>query len=406
MIKPACCTIAVLAALAASPAAAQTKFVAVWAASADHVRALDDAPALAPNTTLRVIITPDALGHTARFRIANLLGTAPLTIDDASVSLTLAGAATSPHTGHGITFRARKTITIAPGDVAWSDPVTLNFIGLPTDSRILGHALSISLHIPGAPVPLTWSAGGESFASAAGASQAASDAETPFTQRLTGTLLVDAMDIMAPKTNQVVAVVGERLGPAGLGWTGMLARRVHVVAEDRASLVDLTRGDARIAGLTQQLDRDLPSGTSSILLVAGLSDVADGRATPEAAAEALASLARRTRARLPGIKLLGATLPPAPEGVLPADADRSRRALNQFIRLTDVFDGVVDFDAALADPDTGWLRAAFARKGERLADYPGQLALADAVDLKTLIKATPPAPPPAPKPAEDAPATN
>jgi hypothetical protein len=52
------------------------------------------------------------------------------------------------------------------------------------------------------------------------------------------------------------------------------------------------------------------------------------------------------------------------------------------------------------------LRAAFARTGERLADYPGQLALADAVDLKTLIKATPPAPPPAPKPAEDAPATN
>jgi hypothetical protein len=333
---------------------AQTKWVAAWGATPERAWSPEpDHPAL-HDTTLRIVITPDQLGHSARLHLSNLLGTAPLTIDDASVALTLAGAALAPHTGHAITFKSKRTLTLAPGEETWTDAIALNFIG----------------------------------------------------EQIPGTLVIDALDIMAPTRTQVVAIVGERLGDPDDGWTRMLARRLHAAAADRVTLVDLTRESGRVASLVQQLDRDPPSGASTIILIAGLADVAAGGATPEATAEALDILARRTRARAPGVRLIGATLPPGPEGALPPGQDRSRRALNQFIRLTDVFDAVIDLDSALADPATGWLRPAFAQKGSNLANYGGQLAMSAAPDLKNVIKPSPPPAPPKPAATDDQTPTN
>ena len=73
------------------------------------------------------------------------------------------------------------------------------------------------------------------------------------------------------------------------------------------------------------------------------------------------------------------------------EEDQKRKALNEFIRSSGVFDGVADFDKATIDPATGSLRPEFipdstiGGPGDKVhPNRAGYLAMAMSVDLKTL----------------------
>jgi lysophospholipase L1-like esterase len=57
------------------------------------------------------------------------------------------------------------------------------------------------------------------------------------------------------------------------------------------------------------------------------------------------------RAHLRGIKIIGGTLTPY-EGALyfTADGEKVRQAVNQWLRTSNAYDGLIDFDGALKDP--------------------------------------------------------
>jgi lysophospholipase L1-like esterase len=70
------------------------------------------------------------------------------------------------------------------------------------------------------------------------------------------------------------------------------------------------------------------------------------------------------------------------------EVDARRRAVNTFIRSSDLFDGVVDFDAATLDQRTGGLRgelkpnSSLGGPGDGLhPNRAGYLAMGNAVDL-------------------------
>jgi hypothetical protein len=74
--------------------------------------------------------------------------------------------------------------------------------------------------------------------------------------------------------------------------------------------------------------------------------------------------------------------------------DRKRRAFNDFIRKTDIFDGVVDFDAVTLDPKTGELRAEFQPNsttggpGDKLhPNRAGYATMGSAIDLDKVLGA-------------------
>ena len=73
-------------------------------------------------------------------------------------------------------------------------------------------------------------------------------------------------------------------------------------------------------------------------------------------------------------------------------AGRKRKALNEFIRTSGVFDGVIDFDAATLDPATGELKAEFVPEsttggpGDKLhPNRAGYLAMGNAIDLDMVM---------------------
>jgi len=98
--------------------------------------------------------------------------------------------------------------------------------------------------------------------------------------------------------------------------------------------------------------------------------------------------------------VIGATLTPAlgannPNHGFP-EQDRKRKLLNEFIRTSGVFDGVVDFDRAISDPTTGAMRTEFAHNttvggdGDKLhPNRLGYIAMGMAIDLDLLKPADP-----------------
>jgi hypothetical protein len=103
----------------------------------------------------------------------------------------------------------------------------------------------------------------------------------------------------------------------------------------------------------------------------------------------------RIRARRPDIRLIGATVVTALGSSSAAhgfpEQDANRKALNEFIRTSGLFDGVIDFDRATFDSATGSLKPEFVPEsttggpGDKLhPNRGGYLAMGMAIDLKAL----------------------
>jgi hypothetical protein len=112
---------------------------------------------------------------------------------------------------------------------------------------------------------------------------------------------------------------------------------------------------------------------------------------------AMREIAGRIRAKIPAVRLIGATVVSALGSSNAAHGsaaeDEKRKALNEFIRKPGVFDGVADFDRAALDPQTGGLRAEFVPDstiggpGDKLhPNRAGYLAMAMSIDLKLLMR--------------------
>ena len=94
-----------------------------------------------------------------------------------------------------------------------------------------------------------------------------------------------------------------------------------------------------------------------------------------------------TLAHTAGLKIFGATLTPfqgarywTPLG----EADRE--AVNHWIRTSGVFDGVIDFASAVADPeDPERLNPAYDSGDHLHSNAAGYRAMADAIDLGALL---------------------
>jgi lysophospholipase L1-like esterase len=135
---------------------------------------------------------------------------------------------------------------------------------------------------------------------------------------------------------------------------------------------------------------------TTVIWLEGINDFGSGvNATVDTVSSAMRAVVERLRARVPGIRVVGATVVSALHSSNgahgSAEEDEKRRALNAFIRTSGVFDAVADFDAATLDPATGELKAMFVPEsttggaGDKLhPNRAGYIAMAQAIDLTTL----------------------
>jgi lysophospholipase L1-like esterase len=397
--------LAAAAAALATPQAANatsSNFVVAWAASAQGPYPVGNATAQpelrfafpdptkgASDQSFRLIVRPDIWGNQARIRLSNAFGTAPVTFDAVHIGLQQSGSAIVAGTNRPVTFGGHATITIAAGKDAVSDPVTLPFVHDPNDKMLTGRRLAVSFHIAGDSGPMTWHAKAltTSYISPpASGAKAADEAEQAFPYSSTSWYFLDAVDMSAPAGTKAIVAFGDSItdGTASTlngddRWPDVFARHLHRLYGNRYSVVNAGIGGGMVIGpadyaakpfpggpaATDRLDRDVISlpGVGAVIWLEGINDFGNAGASPDDVENGVRDVVKRLRGRIPGVRVFMATLTSSlnsTNGGYGAPAiEEKRRAYNQFIRTSGIFDGVIDFDAATFDPKTGELKAEF-----------------------------------------------
>jgi len=405
------------------------KWVASWTASPhgpypsgnpsaqpDLSAVFETAAGGAIDQTFRLIVKPDLWGKAARIRLTNVFGAQPVTFDDVFVGLQSSGGNITPGTNRPVRFeRGRTSVTIPAGASAASDAIVLDFVRSPSDPLLAGRKLVVSFHVVGSSGPMTWHAKAltTSYVTAPRAGshgREESDAAFPFTT--TSWYFLDAVDVVAAADVVVVACFGDSItdGTASTlngddRWPDVLSRRLHEKYGARVSVVNAGIGGNRVASparystatptaggpsALERFDRDVADlpGVSAVIWLEGINDLSGG-AKADAVIASMRDIVARGRAR--GLKILGATIVSSLGSATAhgtPEADAERQAINTFIRSAGAFDGVVDFDLATRDSQTGGLRAAFQPNsttggpGDRLhPNRAGYQAMGNAVDL-------------------------
>ena len=322
------------------------------------------------NQTLRMNPRVSIGGNTLRVRISNAYGAGNLVIGAASVGLRDTGPATVRGSARRLTFGGANSIAIAAGALALSDPVELAVAPLAD--------LAVSLYLPG-EVPTGFQITGRyarqtNYISPPG--DFSGETVMPVGKITDEWFFVSGVDVLAPAAAGGVVALGDSLTDANISthdtfsrWPDQLARRFAARPDGRPmGVMNQGLGGNRIlhdvrgdSGL-RRFDRDVLAqpGVTHAIVMLGTNDLRNRHGRPEeevTAEQMIAGLHQMAvRAQVRGIKVFGATLTPfGNETYLPGAwnpvRETHRIAFNDWIRGSDILDGVVDFDAALRDPE-------------------------------------------------------
>jgi lysophospholipase L1-like esterase len=416
------------------------KWLTAWTASAqgpypagnailqpDLHRAFPSPEAGAADQSFRLIVGPEAWGREARIRLSNAFGTKPVTFDGVYIGMQAGSSAVAAGTNRPVTFGGQQSVLVEPGQSVWSDTVTLPFVADARPIDLQGRKLAVSFHIAGESGPMTWHAKAltTSYVTAPGAgAHGAEEDEAGFPFGTTSWYFLDALDMKVVPETQLIVAFGDSLTDGtgstlngGDRWPDVLSRRLRAKFGDKFAVVNAGIGGNQITGpaeytpqmpypggpaALQRLERDVLSlsGVSSVIWLEGINDFSkNGNVTVEAAMDALRDGVAAIKKRIPGVRVIGGTITTAHGNPGPAhgfaEQEMKRQALNDFIRGSGLFDGVIDFDKATVNRETGELQPEFVPDstaggiGDKLhPNRLGYLAMGLAIDLN--LFGTPP----------------
>jgi lysophospholipase L1-like esterase len=402
---------------AASAAAAgarhgAAKWVSTWAAS--PMAATPASLSLFPgdlssagftDETVRNIVWTITGGQAARVRLSNVFGTQAVTFDHVEIGVSAGGASVVAGTSHLVTFGRSKQVTIAPGAEVVSDPVRMP---VPAETD-----LAVSLFTQAATGPATYHADAQqiNYVSTAG-DHAGSESGTAFTTTSQSWYFLDDVDVqVSPRTRGTIVAFGDSITDgfastvgANARWPNDLARRilagppgqVHPVVDEGIS-GNRILNDSACFGVNAQarFTRDVAARTGAryVVLLEGINDIGFsqtpdsgcGAPNTDVSADQIIAGYRHiiAAAHAAGLKIFGGTLTPF-QGAFysSAAAEAKREAVNQWIRTSGAFDGVIDFDAAVRDPASPLQMLPAYDSGDHLhPNDAGYQAMAGAINL-------------------------
>jgi lysophospholipase L1-like esterase len=353
-------------------------------------------PATVENQTLRQIVHTSIGGSKVRVVLSNAYGTAPVQIGGGAVALRDKESSIQAATLKTLLFDGSPTATILAGATLVSDPVDLTLAPLSD--------LAIDLFVPGdlgvSPSPVTTHNGASQTNYISDAGNHVGEATMTPALRPGGWFLIARVEVMSPSNTMAVATFGDSITDGARStadtnsrWPDTLARRL--AARKGAAVAVLNAGisgnrvlgDGAGTSALSRFDKDvlMQTGVTHVMVMEGINDIGIARSNPSpSAADLIAGhkqLIERAHAR--GLKIYGATLTPyegaayySPEG------EAKRQALNEWIRTSGAYDGVVDFDKVTRDPAAPSKFLPAYDSGDHL--HPGDAgykAMGDAVDL-------------------------
>ncbi len=365
--------IALLVALtgcATGPKGGEKDWYTAWAA-AHNARATT--PAMS-GRTVRMILRPNIPGNAVRVKLENTMGEAPVVFSGAFIGVAGEGAAVRQESITRLTFAGEPGLTLAPGQGAYSDPVSFDVkaFGKLALSLDVQSASDISTHHVG--LVTNWSAAGARAADASGAGfeplpevPALNTGQWPF-------YWVAALDVLSPGTSGTIVFLADSITDGCCStrdeegtvrpdlyqrWTDVLAARLAARPPgEQKGIANAGISGNRVLGrgngpsAFERLERDVldRAGVTHVVFFEGTNDLA-GNFTAAQVIAGMRQIIALLRSR--GIKVIGVTVVPrgrpAPEPGWTVVNETERIKLNEWIRTKGIFDGVIDFDALMKD---------------------------------------------------------
>jgi lysophospholipase L1-like esterase len=353
------------------------------------------------NQTIREIIHTSIGGDQIRVRIANTFGSSPLVIGEAHVAVSSGGAAIATGTDRMLTFGGKTSVSIPPGAPAVSDPVDLQ-VDPVSD-------LAVSIYLPNATSGETTTLfQGSSYVSSAGNFTAS--AMLPGASVLSQWPFVSGVSVLSSRPGHAIVAITDSATLVSQ-WPRALADRLNAMHADNLGVVSTAVAGNRLlfnsAGpfgtqwgpsVLTRFDRDVlaQAGAQVVIVWIGLNDLAgDGAFYPASehvtVDDVIVGLRQLIgRAHEYGLSILGCTISPmggntSLPGFDTPQHEAERQALNQWIRTSGAFDGVVDADLVLRDPSQPTHLLPAYDSGDHLhPNTLGGAAVANSIDLKLL----------------------
>ena len=372
-----------------------TKWVGTWASAPLLDAHAKSAEAVLSGATLREVVHVSIGGDMVRVRFSNLYGTSPLLIGAAEIAKTLKGADIVAGTGKALTFHGTPTVSIPAGALAVSDPIPFKFAPLSD--------LTVSFYLPSPSGPVTeHQLGNATSYHAQGNVVSNASLDAPAT--LTSWEYLNGIDTLAAAAAGAVITIGDSITDGAKStldtnqrWPDELARRLQADPKYRNMAV-LNEGisgnqilrDGAGPNALARFDRDViaQNGGKYLLILEGINDIGRLHNYPDSgltAADLISALNQMiVRAHAHGIAVIGCTLTPYHgAGYYTENGEAIRKAVNDWIRNGGAFDGVVDLEAAVRDPNHPDTFLPADDPGDHLhPNDAGYKAMGDAIDLK------------------------
>jgi lysophospholipase L1-like esterase len=403
--------------IAAGPASAATRAPAATTASRGWTAAWTAAPqrpgpSFTPNwseagfahQTIRQIVRVATGGTSARIRLSNLYGTAPLTVTGATIARTASGAAVRKGTLRHLTLERARTFTIPAGAELASDPVPLRLA--PLDS------VTVTLYLAGPTGPATYHALAQATGYRAAGDHQADTGAAAFTETTQSWYYLSGLDLAGvPAHRSAIVAFGDSITD-GMGSTrdtndrypDQLAERLASTGRPRAVLNQGVIGNRMTVDsawfgdkATSRFQRDVlqQPGVGTVIVLLGINDIgiSELAAAPPApifapftdvsAADVIAGqrdLIRQARAR--GLRVIGATIMPVKGSTIyTARSEAKREEINTWIRTSGAYDTVIDLARVMASPtDTDTLDPAYDSGDHLHPNDAGYQVMANAIN--------------------------
>lgn len=390
-----------------APGAESNPWVTSWAASPQVAVPGTLSATGFDNQTVRNIVFTSVGGQVVRVRFTNTFGSTPLDVKQAAIALARSGTTAAVGREVPLSFAGQASVEIPAGAEALSDPVRLDIPAL--------QDIAVSVYLPDATGPATQHALGQQINYVASGNHALDRSPSAFTTQTQSWYFIDSVDVIRSFNDLGTLVTfGDSITDgfnsnvnANARWPNDLARRLddsrgftlavadEGISGDRVLTSDICCGENALA----RFDRDVVdrAGAREVILLMGINDFGFSATPPNpttnplpdvSAAQVIAGYEQIiAQAHAAGLKIIGATLTPFKgAGYYTDEGEMKREEVNQWIRTSGAFDGVIDFDKVVRDPKDPLMINPVFDSGDHL--HPNDLgyqAMANAIPLSMLL---------------------
>jgi lysophospholipase L1-like esterase len=371
-------------------------WVGTWGASPQLTEPgnLPPAPGLTSNT-LRQIVQVSIGGNKLRAKFSNAFGRNPVRLSSVHLAWSAGGSAIKTGSDQALAFQGKPAVTIPAGEVVVSDPLDFDLAPLSD--------VAVTIDFGGTPAAVTGHPGSRTTSYLL-AGDEVSAPDLPQAAKTEHWYILTGLDVEANPSSAAIVTLGDSITDGrGSGtdkndrWPDDLARRLQADKNtaDIAVLNEGIGGNCVLRGglgptALSRFDRDVlsQSGVRWLIVLEGVNDIGGSRG-PEAAAAVATNLIAAyeqmvDQAHARNLRVYGATITPFGGSFYDRPGhETAREVVNHWIRTGGKFDAVIDFDAALRDPQNPSHLLPAADSGDHLhPNEAGYKIMADAIDLK------------------------